>query len=83
MVTRLKTLNAELQRLAAVARPNPPGPPGERPMTFEEKRRLSMQIGEAHPKILGEVMLVCSQDPSVAQVRLQRLPSLSGPGRRL
>ena len=73
IVTRLKTLNAELQRLAAVARPTPPGPPGERPMTFEEKRRLSMQIGEAHPKVLGEVMLVCSQDPSVAQVRVQRM----------
>ena len=68
LVTRLHSMNAELQRLAALARPSPPGPPGERPMTFEEKRRLSMQIGEAHPRVLGEVMLVCSQDPSVAQV---------------
>ena len=38
-------------------------------MTFEEKRRLSIAIGEAPPKLLGEVMLACSQDPAVNLVR--------------
>ena len=67
-VSRLQGMAEELAVLAARARPPPPGPPGSRPMTFEEKRRLSIAIGEAPPKVLGEVMLVCSQDPAIGAV---------------
>ena len=61
-------MTQELARLTALARPPPPGPPGERPMTFEEKRRLSIQIGESSPGLLQRIMRIISSDPKVGQV---------------
>ena len=75
-LSKLRQMEAELKVLAAAARPPPPGPPGSRPMTFEEKRRLSISVGEAPSKVLGEVMLLIGQDPNITVVSLWQQSSL-------
>lgn len=69
LLQQLGDTQRELARLSALARPPPPGPPGERPMTFEEKRRLSIQIGESGPGLLQRIMRIVQSDPKVNKVR--------------
>ena len=43
-------------------------------MTFEEKRRLSIAIGESSPALLQRLMKIVALDPKVGQVRLCHPP---------
>ena len=62
---RMREVDAELRALHAQAErqggSGAPGPPGSRTMTFEEKRRLSMNLGNLPADKLGRVVEIISE----------------------
>lgn len=63
---------AELHNALGTLRPGASKPPGDRPMTFEERRKLSIALSRLQGDSLARVVQIVGEDPCYTVRNLQR-----------